>query len=106
MTSHDHHPGSAGGAAPGSQPAHPGNATRRAAAVTRQTLATSQAGRSASPGRDMDARSARPRRAQRSPAASLRSGLAAADGQRPPAQPDSRAEHHRDPRTSRAPPGH
>jgi len=44
MTSHDHHPGSADGAAPGSQPAHPGNATRRAAAVTRQTSATSQAG--------------------------------------------------------------
>ena len=75
MTSHDHHPGSAGGAAPGSQPTHPGNATRRAAAVTRQTPATSQAGRSASPGRDMDVRSARPRRAHRSPAASLRSGL-------------------------------
>jgi len=75
MTSHDRHPGSVGGAAPGSQPGHPGNATRRAAAVTRQTPATSQAGRSASPGRDMDARSARPRRAHRSPAASLRSGL-------------------------------
>jgi len=75
MTSHDHHPGSAGGAAPGSQPAHPGNATRRAAGVTRQTPATSQAGRSASPGRDMDVRSSRPRRAHRSPAASLRSGL-------------------------------
>ena len=75
MTSHHHHPGSAGAAAPGSQPAHPGNATRRAAAVTRQTPATSQAGRSASPSRDMGARSARPRRAQRSPVASLRSGL-------------------------------
>jgi hypothetical protein len=75
MSSHHHHPGSAGGAAPGSQPAHPGNATRRAAAVTRQTPATSQAGRSASPGRDMNARSGRPHRAQRSPAASLRSGL-------------------------------
>ena len=33
MTSHDHHPGSTGGAAPGSQPAHLGNATRRAAAL-------------------------------------------------------------------------
>jgi hypothetical protein len=75
MTSHHHHPGSAGGATPGSQPTHLGNATRRAAAVTRQTPATSQAGRSASPGRDMNARSARPRRAQRSPAASLWSGL-------------------------------
>jgi hypothetical protein len=75
MTSHHHHPGSAGGAAPGSQPTHPGNATRRAAAVTRHAPATSQAGRSASPGRDMDARSARPRRAQHSPAASLRSAL-------------------------------
>ena len=75
MTSHDHHPSSTGGAALGSQPAHPGNAIRRAAAVTRQTPATSQAGRSASPGRDMDARSARPRRAHRSPAASLRSRL-------------------------------
>ena len=75
MTSHHHHPSSAGGAVPGSQPAHPGNATRRAA-VTRRAPATSQAGRSASPGRDMNARSGRPHCAQRSPAASsLRSGL-------------------------------
>jgi len=87
MTSHHHHPGSAGSAAPGSQPAHPGNATRRADAVTRQTPAASQAGRSASPGRDMDARSARPRRAQRSPAASLRSGLRHQTGS---ARPSSR----------------
>lgn len=76
MITHHHHPGSAGGAAPGPQPAHLGNATRRAAAVTRPAQATSQAGRPASPGRDMNARSGRPRRAQRSPAASsLRSGL-------------------------------
>ena len=75
MTSHDHHLSSTGGAALGSQPTHPGNATRRAAGVTRQTPATSQAGRSPSPGRDMDARSARPRHAHRSPAASLRAGL-------------------------------
>ena len=91
MTSRDHHPGSAGGAAPGSQPAHPGNATRRAAAVTRQTPATSQAGRSASPGRDMDVRSARPRRAHRSPAASLRSGLRQ---QTASARPRSRTAAH------------
>ncbi len=91
MTSRDHHPGSAGGTAPGSQPAHPGNATRRAAAVMRQTPATSQAGRSASPGRDMDVRSARPRRAHRSPAASLRSGLRQ---QTASARPRSRTAAH------------
>ncbi len=41
MTSHDHHLSSTGGEALGSQPTHPGNPTRRAAAVTRQTPATS-----------------------------------------------------------------
>ena len=74
MISHDHDPSSTDGPAPGSHPARLGNAAPRAA-VVRRTRAANPAGRSASPGRDMDASSARAFRVQRPPAASRRPAL-------------------------------
>jgi hypothetical protein len=87
MSSHDHDSSSTDRPAPGSQPAHLGNATQRAVVVMRQTQATNQTGRSDSPGRGMDASSADPFRVQRSPAASHRPG---ARGQKGGTRPRSR----------------
>ncbi len=88
MTSHNHDSGSTGVPVPGSQPAHPGNATWRAAAVVRQTQATNQTGRSGRPGQGTDGSSARLSRAQLPPAASRRPGPRQRTGS---ARPRSRA---------------
>ena len=88
MTSHDHDSGSTGAPVPGSQPAHQGDATQRAAAVVRQTQATNHTGRSGRPGKGMDGSSARLSRAQRSPSASRRPGSRQRPGS---ARPRSRA---------------